>query len=125
MHTTTTVPVLDCWLGRRVLCCLGPLGADREWIVPVWLWCTGTDGLAELTADEQAALSVATAVVPVGSAPQAVRRRLAERIGRRRALAEGDRWGLWTVPVDAVEAVLDAALTRHMRSGRARPPVVA
>lgn len=122
------MPILDCWLSterRRALCCLGPLEADRAAVVAVWLWCTGTDGVAELTPDEQAGLSAATTVVPVGAADQPVRLRLAERIGRRRALAEGDRWGLWTVPVEAVEAVLDAALTRRVRSGQARPPIVA
>lgn len=123
---TPRPPVPDCWIGtgpRPALQCLGRLDADRDDVLGVWLWFTGTDTAIELAADERAALDAATGFVPIVGAGADVRTRLARRIGRRRTWAEQGQWGLWSVPLDELESVLTVAITRHARAGQRYPNV--
>ena len=118
----------DCWLtvgATRELWCWGALDADPDAAIEVWRWFTGTDRTTELDQEERQALRAGTAVRPLVDAPAEARARLARHIGQRRLWSEGHRWGLWSVPVDELEAVLAIALTRSARSGRLRPPIVA
>lgn len=121
-------PVPDCWLagGRRLeIRCLGTLNTDRMDAVDVWLWFAGAEGSATLTADELGRLGDATRVRPVDGMPPEVRLRLAQRIGRRRTRQEHLRWGLWSIPVDELEAVMAGALTRSLHQGHRMSPAVA
>ncbi|MGH9087688.1 MAG: hypothetical protein ACRDYZ_06180 [Acidimicrobiales bacterium] len=124
---TAAPPIPDCWVtaeGDRALQCLGRLDADRDDVVDVWLWFTGTETAVRLTAAERAELARASRSRPLAHTPGAVQARLVRRIGRRRAWSEIDRWGLWSVPVEALESVLARALTRSARTGH-RYPIVA
>lgn len=118
----------DCWLAAedlRELRCWGAPDADPDGIIGVWLWFTGIEATAVLDDDERSALLAATAMRPLADAPIDARARLARRIGHRRLGSEHDRWVLWSVPVDRLEAVLATALTRTARAGRLHSPVVA
>lgn len=113
----------DCWIApeHHELQCLGTVDTERHDVVTVWVWMTGTERAIDLTFEERERLAAASRVRPLAGAAE--RRRLAQRIGRYRAWAEGGRWGLWSVPVDVVEDVLAEALTRSARSGRRYPNV--
>lgn len=121
-------PFPDCWLavdGARELRCWGTLDAGPDAAVEVWRWFTGTDRTVELDDEDRRALRTATAVLPFVDAPTEARARLSRHVTRRHLSSRSTSWGLWSIPVDALEAVLAAALTRSARSGRLRPPIVA
>ena len=110
----------ECWIsseGPREVRCLGPVEAERGAANGIWLWFTGTDRAFDLTAGEQAVLAAATRVDALTRSASA---RLARRIGRRRARRQADQWGVWSIPVDQLEPVLCAALTRQARAGAQR-----
>lgn len=127
--TVLSLPLFpDCWLAPedgRELRCWGAVDTDPDVVIDIWLWFTGTEAAADLEDDERRGLRVATTLRPLPDAPDDAQARLLRRIGSKRLSSEHDRWGLWSVPVDHLEGVLAAALTRRARAGRLRSPIVA